>query len=363
LQPLNAARLFTSALRHQPHLDVDSAQLAERIDASFKAAEDLLEALLEASRLDAGRYRPEISTFPLSELFESIRHQYSVLAGTRGLELHVLPTRVHVRSDPHLLRRIVQNFLSNALRYTRNGRVLLGVRRRGTNVSIEVWDTGPGIAHEHLRMIFDEFRRLEQPSPWGEKGLGLGLAICERIASILHHELSADSRPGRGSRFTIRLPRAAEPAATTAARVLRRPAPTGFPAALHVLCLDNDPSILDGMQALLTRWGTSCDISRNVEEAEQAVRRQRPDLILADFHLDDEIDGLAALDHLREVCVPPPPGALITADASAELKTRAKEMGYALLRKPVKPAALRALIAQLGRSGSATAGALNQATA
>ena len=355
LQPLNAARLFTSALRHQPQLDTDSAQLAERIDASFKAAEDLLEALLEASRLDAGRYRPEISTFPLSELFESIRHQFSVLAGTRGLELHVLPTRLHVRSDPHLLRRIVQNFLSNALRYTRSGRVLLGVRRRGGQVSIEVWDTGPGIAHEHLRMIFDEFRRLEQPSPWGEKGLGLGLAICERIARILNHELSADSRPGRGSRFAIHVPRAPEAAAGTATRVLRRPSPVGLPHGLHVLCLDNDPAILDGMLALLTRWGLSCDIARNIEEATAAVQRRRPDLILADYHLDDEVDGLAALDGLRAIAAPPPPGALITADASPELKARAKELGYALLRKPVKPAALRALIAQLGRDNNRTA--------
>ena len=353
LQPLNAARLFTSALRHQPQLDADSAQLAERIDASFKAAEDLLEALLEASRLDAGRYRPEIGSFALNELFESMRHQFSVLAQTRGLELHVLPTRLHVRSDPHLLRRIVQNFLSNALRYTRNGRVLLGVRRRGSHVSIEVWDTGPGIAHENMRMIFDEFRRLDQPSPWGEKGLGLGLAICDRIARILNHELGADSHPGRGSRFSIRVPRAAESAGATNARTLRRPTPVGLPHALHVLCLDNDPSILDGMLALLTRWGVSCAIARNVEEAAQAAALRHPDLILADFHLDDEIDGLAALDHLRDICRPPPPGALITADASPELKTRARDLGYALLRKPVKPAALRALIAQLGRGSAA----------
>jgi Na+/proline symporter/signal transduction histidine kinase len=355
LQPLNAARLFTSALRHQPSLDSESAQLAERIDASFKAAEDLLEALLEASRLDAGRYRPEITSFPLNDVFESMRHQFSVLAQTRGLQLHVVATTLHVRSDQHLLRRIVQNFLSNALRYTRRGRVLLGVRRRGGHASIEVWDTGPGIAHENLRMIFDEFRRLEQPSPWGEKGLGLGLAICERIAGILNHELSAESHPGHGSRFSIRVPRAAEAAGGASARVLRRTSPIGLPSALHILCLDNDPSILDGMLALLTRWGLSCDISRNIEEAEQAARHRRPDLVLADYHLDDELDGLAALDHLRDICTPSPPGALITADASIELKTRARDLGYALLRKPVKPAALRALIAQLGRSNNAQA--------
>jgi CheY-like chemotaxis protein len=227
------------------------------------------------------------------------------------------------------------------------------VRRHAGHVSIEVWDTGPGIAHEHLRMIFDEFRRLEQPSPWGEKGLGLGLAICERIARILDHELSADSKPGRGSRFAISVPRVPESATVSSTRPLRQPAPAGLPHSLHVLCLDNDPAILDGMRALLTRWGVSCDIARNVEEARTAAERQRPDLILADYHLDDDIDGLAALDFLREACALPPPGALITADASAELKTRARDLGYALLRKPVKPAALRALIAQLGRGSAA----------
>ena len=350
LQPLNAARLFTSALRHQPQLDLESAQLAERIDTSFKAAEDLLDALLEASRLDAGRYRREISVFPLNDLFESMRHQFSVLADTRGLQLHVIPTRVHVRSDPHLLRRIVQNFLSNALRYTRSGGVLLGVRRRGGDISVEVCDTGPGIASADLRMIFDEFRRLDQPSPWGEKGLGLGLAICDRIARILDHPLAADSRPGHGSRFSIRVPRA--PASTTGtARIMRRPSPVGLPGTLHVLCLDNDGAILDGMLALLTRWGVGCDIARNVEEAHKAISQQRPDLILADYHLDDPIDGLEALDRLRRACSPPSPGALITADASPELKAQARDRGYALLRKPVKPAALRALIAQLGRAG------------
>ena len=348
LQPLNAARLFTSALRHQPQLDADSAQLAERIDASFKAAEDLLEALLEASRLDAGRHRPEITTFALNDIFESIRHQFSVLADSRALKLHVVPTRVHVRSDPHLLRRIVQNFVSNALRYTPRGGVLLGVRRHGAEISIEVCDSGPGIAGEHLKLIFDEFRRLEHPSPWGEKGLGLGLAICDRIARILDHRLGADSRPGHGSRFSIRLPRVAA-IASGPARVLRRVSPIGLPGSLHVLCIDNDRTILDGMLALLTRWGVSCDTARTLADAEAACARRRPDLILADFHLDEPPDGLDVMEHLGRAWTTPPPGALITADASPELKLRARSLGYALLRKPVKPAALRALIAQLGR--------------
>jgi len=354
LQPLNAARLFTSALRQQPLLDSDSAQLAERIDTAFKSAEELLDTLLEASRLDSGRQQPEVSSVALREVFEPMRLQFSVLAHARGLDLRVLPTRMAVRSDPQLLRRIVQNFLSNALRYTRRGRIVLGARRCGDSVRIEVWDTGPGIAPQHLEAIFDEFQRLDQPSPWGEKGLGLGLAICERIARILGHRLSVRSRPGRGSMFAVEVPRAAERSVSPSPARTRANAP-GIVGGLHALCLDNDTAILDGMAALLARWEVTCDICSNVEEARSIILQRRPDLLLADFHLDDNVNGLDALDLLRAACDTPPPGALITADASAELKSRARERGYALLRKPVKPAALRALIAQLGRAGARAA--------
>ena len=354
LQPLNAARLFTSALRQQPQLDGDVAMLAERIDTSFKAAEDLLDALLEVSRLDAGRYQPDISTFALSQIIEPMRDQFSVIAAARGLQLRVVPTRLVVRSDAQLLRRIVQNFISNALRYTRHGGVLLGVRRHGGEASVEVLDSGPGISAEHLQMIFNEFQRLDRPSPWGEKGLGLGLAICERMARILGHELSAESWPGRGSRFSIRVP--IETATTISAARARSPRAQmdSLPSNLHVLCLDNDAAILDGMSALLARWNVGCHGTRTIGEARAAVARQRPDLILADYHLDEATDGLAALDLL---CASGIPGALITADTSADLKQQARHRGYPVLQKPVKPAALRALIAHLTRGVEAVAGA------
>ncbi|HEX3895666.1 MAG TPA: PAS domain-containing hybrid sensor histidine kinase/response regulator, partial [Rudaea sp.] len=349
LQPLNAARLFTSALRHQP-LDPESAQLAERADAAFKAAEDLLDSLLEASRLDAGKLTPEVSSFALSDITEPLKHQFSVVAAARNLDLRFVGSHARVISDPQLLRRILQNLLSNALRYTRRGTVLFGVRRLDSRVRIEVWDTGVGIDAEQQRSIFDEFRRGQFASPWGEKGLGLGLAICERMANMLGHRLSLRSWPGRGSVFAVEVARAAPAPAAPALR--QRATAPGIVGGLHVLCLDNDSAILDGMAALLKRWGVTCDICNNVEEATKVILRHRPDLILADYHLDDPIDGLEALDHLRSLCVAPPPGALITADSSPELKARAKTHGYAVLLKPVKPAALRALIAQLGRVAS-----------
>ncbi|UXI68413.1 hybrid sensor histidine kinase/response regulator [Tahibacter amnicola] len=349
LQPLNAAKLFTSALRHQPGLDAESAQLAERIDTAFRAAETLLDALLEASRLDAGKYRPDIANVAYADIVEPLRQQFSVVAERRGLSLRTRPSRVVLRTDAHLLQRILQNFVSNALRYTSQGRVVVGVRRQGTDAVIEVWDTGPGIPPEQQNRIFDEFQRSGQSSPWGEQGLGLGLAICERMARILGHRLSVRSIPGRGSCFAVRVPVVARRAAHEP-RGIGRPVAAGAALPpLHVLCLDNEPAILEGMSALLTRWGLSCDLAANVDEARAAVRARRPDLILADFHLGTLQDGLDALSEIQRTLRPPPPAALITADYSPELKQRARLRGYALLHKPIKPAALRALLSALGR--------------
>ncbi len=347
LQPLNAARLFTSALRQHPGLDPEASGLAERIDASFRAAEDLLDALLDVSRLDAGSYHPEVGAFALAELFDSLTAQFAVVAERRGLRLRVVPTRLAVRSDPQLLRRILQNFLSNALRYTSKGSVLLGARRVGVDeVRIEVWDSGPGIAAEQRARIFDEFQRLEQPSPWGEKGLGLGLSICDRLAGILGHRLDLHSRVEHGSCFAVTVPRN-EAVPVRRQRVQRSGTDKQLP--LTVLCLDNDAAILDGMRALLSRWGVDCRIALDAAQARDELRRGTVDLILADYHLADDADGLQVLQQLRQTLGDLPPVAMITADGSSELKQRARALGYPLLHKPVRPAALRALLTALVR--------------
>jgi signal transduction histidine kinase len=352
LQPLNAARLFTSALRQQPGLDAEAAQLAERIDASFRAAEDLLDALLDVSRLDAGSYRPEIAPFALADLFDSLKQQFAVVAEQRGLSLHVVPATMSVRSDAQLLRRIVANFLSNALRYTRSGGVVLGARRAGDHVRIEVWDSGPGIASEQQARIFGEFQRLERPSPWGEKGLGLGLSICDRLAGILGHELGLRSRVGHGSCFSITVPR------TEAVSRKRAPAmarPGGEQLPLTVLCLDNDETILEGMKALLGRWGVDCRVAIDVDAALHVLSTTHVDLILADYHLGDDMDGLEALQLIGTKVVPMPPAAMVTADGSTELKQRARTLGYPLLHKPVRPAALRAMLVALAKRAGTSA--------
>lgn len=347
LQPMNAARLFTAALAAKPHADADSRLLSSRIDSALRAAEDLLDGLLDISRLDSGSLKPEQTVFAAAELCHSLQEQFAPMAEQRGLELRVHAPALALRSDRGLLRRILQNFVANALRYTQHGGVLLAVRARGDSVEFQVWDTGPGISSEHSAAIFQEFHRLDQPSPWGEKGLGLGLSICERIARMLDHPIALRSQPGRGSVFSVRAPRAALADIAAPRPVESSPGPV---AGLRVLCVDNDPSILEGMRALLERWGLQVDTVTGLEPALQHVRRQRPDMLLIDLHLGESLDGLAVLDILRRELAPtPPPGALITAESGDALQRRCREAGYPLLNKPVRPAALRALIAALSK--------------
>ncbi len=346
LQPLNAARLFASALRDSHQDNEEQRHLAERVDASLRAAEELLDGLLDVSRLDAGGLQVSLDDFDVSLLMRELAAQYTPVAAGRGLRLHVFARPAWVRSDRRLLRRVLQNFMANALRYTRVGRIVLAVRVRGDAVQLQVWDTGPGIPEHHMRQIFNEFHRYQQPFDWGEQGLGLGLSICQRISRLLDHGLDARSQVGRGSMFSITLPRVPAPASAPSPRP-----PTAFTAddslaGLRVLCLDNDQEILDGMRALLGRWQVQVITASTVDMALEKLR-EHPDVMLVDYHLHDRMDGLDALVALHQAAGRSLPGALLTADGRDELKRLARERGYRLLTKPVKPASLRAFLSAL----------------
>jgi len=345
LQPLNAARLFTSALRETDDPG-EQTRLAERVDASLRAAEDLLDGLLDVSRLDAGALRPEITDFDAVELLRELAAQYAPSAAGRHLRLRVrvpdAPLSVH--SDRRLLRRALQNFLANALRYTREGGVLMAARERAGAIELQVWDTGPGIPAHHLEQIFEEFRRFEQPGVGGgERGLGLGLSICQRIARTLDHPLSVRSRVGVGSVFAIRVPMGealpalavADPSVDTSTDSL---------VGMRVLCIDNDREILDGMRALLGRWGVVALTAATVDDA-LALLAESPDVALVDYHLHDRLDGLGVIHALRAEGGRSLPAALLTGDGSDALKLAARGRGCAVLTKPVKPASLRAFLA------------------
>ena len=340
LQPLNAARLFASALRETDDPS-EQERLAERVDTSLRAAEELLDGLLDVSRLDAGALNPELADFDAGELLRELAAQYAPMAAARGIELRVRARNLPVRSDRRLLRRVLQNFLANALRYTPKGRILMAARPRGDHVALQVWDTGPGIPEHHMRQIYDEFHRFRQPFDWDERGLGLGLSICQRISRLLGHRLDAYSRVGEGSMFSILVGRAehAEPPHAEPDRLdLAEPL-----SGLRVLCVDNDPDILAGMDELLRRWQVEVTTASTVDEAVDGLAND-PDVLLVDYHLHDRFNGLQTLDLLREAR-PGLAGALVTADGSDRLKQDAREHGYRVLTKPVKPASLRAFLA------------------
>src|SRR3984957_2726920 len=349
LQPLNAARLFVSALESQARAHPEVHELASRIDDSMRAAEELLTALLDSARLDSGVLKPDIISFPIIDLLEELRRQYAPLAQARRLQLRIVASHEVVRSDRSMLRRILQNYLSNALRYTERGGVLVGCRRRDGELEIAVYDTGPGIRMHQRAQMSAEFSRLEHDSPWGEKGLGLGLSICDRLAKLMQHTLSFASHPGRGSMFGVRVTREID---SRRARSVERHVSTpdaGNLQGLRVLCVDNDGAILDGMEALLGQWGVQVIKARNSAEAAMLCAQSDVDTVLADYHLGDGVDGIELLYRLRKSRVPSLSAALISADHDADLILAARNAGFPLLHKPLRPAALRALLCAFRR--------------
>ena len=346
LQPLNAARLFTSALAQQDDAE-DLSRTIGHIDNSLQAAEELLSTLLDISKLDAGALTPRRSHFALADVFRPLRAEFEVMAEERGLDLVVVATQQWVDSDAQMLRRIVQNFLSNAIRYTQQGRVLLGCRRHEGQLVIEVWDTGPGIPEAKQAEIFQEFRRLDQASRHkeSEKGLGLGLSIADRMSRVLDHPIRVRSWEGVGTVFSVTVPMVAAQEVSTQEEPKQRRAGNKL-AGTRVVCIDNETLILEGMKAMLTGWGCEVFTATSIGGAKSILRHLEsdPDAILADYHLDNEVTGLMALDALAERCEGPVPGIVITADRTEEVAEEVKRAGYQLLLKPVRPAALRALL-------------------
>lgn len=337
LQPLHAARLFIAALREDADLAGSPARgLATNADRAIDSAHRLLTALLNLSKLEAGGVQPAVAPLALGGLFDELAREFAPVARAKGLTLTVAPSSLWIASDRDLLRSMLQNLIANAIRYTDRGRVLIGARRDGERVQILVSDTGRGIAEADRQAVFGEFVRLPG-APVDEPGAGLGLAIVQKLSDLLRHPLSLASRVGRGTTFRVAVPRAAarpEPEIMSDDRRLPL-------AGLRVLCVDNEPAILDALTALLDRWGAQAVTARSVAEARAA---DGPfDAALVDLHLgDDEPDGLAAVDALRAQGVRRI--ALVTADTRDGLKEKAAAAGAVLLPKPVKPAALKAFL-------------------
>ncbi len=345
LQPLNAARLYTTSLvdRKPPGKFKD---LARNIDASLEAVEEILNALLDISRLDTGALKPEITTFPLGEFLQQLKVEFEPQSQKKGLALKVMPCSLYIRSDRRLLRRVLQNFLSNAVKYTGKGEVLLGCRRHAGELTIEVHDTGAGIPANKHELIFKEFHRLNPGTP-GVHGIGLGLSIVERISRMLDHPVHLSSKPGVGSVFGMTVP-IGDQAAAHEAVSYPGPAQWRHLTGCTVLCVDNEPAILDGMRAMLENWKCKVLPASGAAAALKAIAEAgaMPDIILADYHLEEET-GIDCIDVIRKQAGHHIPAVLITADRSPDVEEEARGNDLQLLRKPLKPAALRALITRL----------------
>ena len=344
LQPLNAARLYVTSLVERQGSGEDG-KLVGNIDASLDAVEEIFGALLDISRLDTGAMKPEVGTFRIDELMRQLEVEFTPLSREKGLDLTFVVSGATVLSDRRLLRRLLQNLISNAIKYTPQGRVLVGSRRSNGALRIEVHDSGLGIPPSQTRAIFREFHRLQDGAKVA-RGLGLGLSIVQRIGRVLSHSVQLRSEPGRGSVFSVEVPIAATVRAATPPRRPSRVVPAQL-GGMAVLCIDNDPQILDGMEALLCGWGCQVLKASNLSEAIAAVEASDAVVsgFLVDYHLDEE-NGIDVIVQLRARFGRDMPAILITADRTPRVREEARHRDVQILNKPVKPASLRALLTQ-----------------
>jgi signal transduction histidine kinase len=351
LQPLNAAHLSVSALAELQTTD-EGRTLVRQVERSLETMEDLLRTLLDISRLDAGVVQPNRVDVHLETLFSSLKSDFQPLAERKGLTLKFLDTSAVVRSDATMLRRILQNIVSNALRYTRSGGILVGVRNRGATLRIDVADTGSGIPETQREAIFEEFTRgtVSPDADLVGGGLGLGLAIVRRMAGALGHPVTFSSRVGRGTIFHVDVPSVAAQPHPHAAIVGEPERPRGYGLfGTRVLLVENDADVLGAMTSLLERWQCVVRAATSTEEALDALGDTgwTPDIVIADQHLDGGDLGTNTVLEVRDYLGRPVPALIVTADTSELIARAAHGAGIELMRKPLKPAQLRALLAHL----------------
>lgn len=364
MQPFNALSLFTSMLKKKVSADEraegelvreELAQLANHIDDSLGVVEALLSDLVEISRLDGGSQQAELSDFAINELLMPLKNEFSLLAQQEDIAFGFVASGCFVNSDKRLLRRIVQNFLSNAVHYcndkhsNQQSKILLGVRKRNKRLRIEVWDNGPGIAQDKQQAIFREFERLEQNRE--VPGLGLGLAISERIATILGSTITLQSIVGRGTCFSVDVPLVTHVKAAAERKPIR-PAEKTNPSSrfeLSVLLLDNDPLMLTALSSQLQEWGCEVITAKTPEDLNSQLDEcdTLPDMIIADYHLDDGQNGVDAVSDLLAAKHWQIPCVICSADPSEPVRQHTSDADFHFLRKPVKSLALKRLIKQL----------------
>jgi signal transduction histidine kinase len=345
-QPLHAMGLFAAALSAKVR-DVEVCDMVGSINASVEALENLFSALMDISKLDAGAVAPERLAFPLAPLFRRIERDFVPLAAAQGLRLRVMPTTAWIDSDPVLLERILANLAANALRYTERGGVVVGARRNGTRIALEVWDSGVGIPAAERERIFDEFYQIGNPERHSSKGMGLGLAIIRRLATLLDHPVRVDSIPGRGSRFTVFVPRAAPIETSPAPAALPRPESPLAGALIAVI--DDESAVVGGMRALFAGWGAVVIGAASGDGILAALgeARRYPDLVIVDYRLARGELGTDVVARMRAELGMPLPAALISGDTSPVTLSVMRASGFEVLSKPVLARDLRMIAERL----------------
>ena len=342
MQPLEAARLFTSALSSQSDLNEQQSRQVSNINDSLKVANDLLSNLGEIARIESGNIRPQLESFALNDLFKELAQDFSGFIAKQQVQFRYVKTQTWVKSDRHLLRRILQNLIGNAVRYAESGKVLLGVRRKDNKVWVEVLDNGPGIPENQQQLVFEQFTQLDTDNTESRKGLGLGLSITKSLAEILGYELALKSKAGRGCKFSISVPETLPVAAPIAPSAYVQMNLQG----VTVLCVDNDPDVLNGMVELLTMW--QCDVisaASTIEAKEKfGQRMDEIEIALVDYQLEQERTGIELVEALRHMRARYVPAILITATTEAGIEQKAANADLGFMRKLVKPAALRAMM-------------------
>src|SRR2546430_1116097 len=348
-QPLHALGLFVAQLHGRVRAN-ERRRIVTCIDAALSAMNELFNALLDISKLDAGVLTPSITEFPFAKLLERVDTTFTGAAQEKGLSLRVITSSAWVRSDFILLERIVFNLVSNAIRYTSSGRVVVGCRKRGLNLRVEVWDTGPGVPQDQQQNIFGEFYRLDTLGGDARSGLGLGLAIVDRLCRLLDHVVSLTSTVGKGSCFFVAVPRVAARLEIAESPSVARPLIDASDRKL-VLVSDDDPLVLEGMGGLFRSWGCHLLVAGTDSEALAGVidRDRPPDLIVSDYHLSCGKTGIEVIEGLRRTLSAEIPAFLVSGDTSPELLRQARASGYHLLHKPVDPMTLRAMVSYVLR--------------
>jgi signal transduction histidine kinase/CheY-like chemotaxis protein len=346
-QPLHALGLFIAQLR-TPLKSGERTRTIELVDATRKEMDEMFNSLLDMSRLDAGILTPTITEFPIARLLQKIETTFDQATRAKGLRLRVRRSDAWVRSDAMLLERILLNLVSNAVRYTLRGGIIVGCRRRGEMLRIEVWDSGPGIPEDQKQKIFGEFFQLAARDRNRYGSMGLGLAIVDRFRLLLNHQVDLASTVGRGSRFAIMVPMADE--CVTSTEPVDSPHPAAFAVEGKVVVVIADALIVqEGTGGLLGRWGYSVLTAGSDEAAliGLAERQQRPDLIISDYHLASGKTGIRAIEQINAAFGSTIPAILISGDTAPEPARDAKDRGYILLHKPVDPMRLRAVMHEL----------------